>query len=34
MAAVHRPISRRFIRLSRIAIASDAICSSATTPRV
>ena len=34
MAPVQRAISRRFIPLSRIAIASDAICSSATSPRV
>ena len=34
MAPVQRAISRRSIPLSRIAIASDAICSSATSPRV
>ena len=33
-AAVHRAISRRFMPLSRIAMASDDICSSATSPRV
>jgi hypothetical protein len=34
IAPVHRAISRRVIPLSRIAIASEDICSSATTPRV
>ena len=34
IAAVQRAISRRFMPLSRIAIASADICSSATTPRV
>ena len=34
IAAVQRAISRRFIPLSRIAIASADICSSATSPRV
>ena len=34
IAAVHRSISRRVIPLRRMAIASDDICSSATTPRV
>ncbi len=34
MAAVQRAISRGVIPLSRIAIASEAICSSATSPRV
>ena len=34
MAPVQREISRRFMPLSRIAIASDDICSSATAPRV
>ena len=34
IAAVQREISRRFIPLSRIAIASADICSSATAPRV
>ena len=34
MAAVHRPISRRSMPLSRIAMASADICSSATAPRV
>ena len=34
IAAVQREISRRFIPLSRIAMASADICSSATTPRV
>ena len=34
IAAVQRAISRRFMPLSRIAIASDDICSSATSPRV
>ena len=34
IAAVHREISGRFMPLSRIAIASADICSSATSPRV
>jgi hypothetical protein len=34
IAAVQREISRRFMPLSRIAIASADICSSATAPRV
>jgi hypothetical protein len=34
IAAVQREISRGVMPLSRIAIASAAICSSATTPRV
>ncbi len=34
IALVQVLISRRFMPLSRIAIASAAICSSATTPRV
>ena len=34
IASVQRSISRRFIPLSRIAIASADICSSATSPRV
>ena len=34
IAAVQRAISRAIMPLSRIAIASAAICSSATTPRV
>jgi hypothetical protein len=34
IAAVHREISRRFMPLSRIAIARADICSSATAPRV
>jgi hypothetical protein len=34
IAAVQREISRRFMPLSRIAIARADICSSATTPRV
>ncbi len=34
IAAVQRSISCRLMPLSRIAIASDAICSSATCPRV
>ena len=34
IAPVQRSISRRFIPLSRIAIASADICSSATSPRV
>lgn len=34
MAWVHPAISRRFMPLSRIAIASADICSSATTPLV
>ena len=34
IASVQRAISRRFMPLSRIAIASDDICSSATSPRV
>ena len=34
IAFVQRPISRRLMPLSRIAIASAAICSSATVPRV
>ena len=34
IASVQRAISRRFIPLSRIAIASADICSSATSPRV
>ena len=34
IAAVQRAISRRFMPLSRIAMASADICSSATSPRV
>ena len=34
IAPVQRAISRRFMPLSRIAMASDDICSSATSPRV
>jgi len=34
IAAVHRAISRRLMPLSRIAMASADICSSATSPRV
>jgi hypothetical protein len=34
IAAVHRATSARSIPLSRMAMASAAICSSATTPRV
>ena len=34
IAAVHRAISARSIPLSRMAMASAAICSSATAPRV
>jgi hypothetical protein len=34
IAAVQRAISRRVMPLSRIAMASAAICSSATAPRV
>ncbi len=34
IALVQRLISRRFMPLSRIAMASDDICSLATTPRV